>query len=207
MTEQAHATAAYIRVSTPSQDHAYQRAAIERAAAARAEPIDRWFADVASGRSLERRELKKLRSWLATGAVRTVWVWRVDRLTRSGIGDTLELVREIRAAGAVLRSVADGYAVDGSPLGELVLAVMAWAAQMEADKIAENQQAARQRMESQGRAWGRPRVVDEALRERVRELARDRELGARAIARAAGVSQTTVRSILGGGNRLTRSPS
>lgn len=187
---------AYIRVSTAGQDHAYQRREIELAARARGEPIERWYADVASGRSLERTELRKMRAALGTGAVRVVWVWRIDRLTRSGISDTLALVREIRDAGAVLRSVADGYAVDGGPLGELVLAVLAFAAQLEREKIAENQAAARARLESQGRSWGRPSLpahTRDAARALLSQGKKTPE-----IARELKISRTSVRRLLSG---------
>lgn len=182
---------AYIRVSTAGQDHAYQRREIELAARARGETISRWFADVASGKSLERRELKKMRAALRTGAVRAVWVWRIDRLSRSGIADTLALVREIREAGAVLRSVADGYAVDGGPVGELVLAVLAFAAQLEREKIAENQAAARARLESQGRSWGRPKLPAH-VRDAARELASQGK-STQEIARQLHISKTSAR--------------
>lgn len=188
------AVAGYIRVSTTSQDHAYQRRAIELAASVHGEPVSAWYADVASGKTLKRRELEKMCSALRSGAIRTVWVWRIDRLTRSGIADTLELVRLIRESGAVLRSVADGYAVDGSPAGDLVLAVLAWAAQLEREKIAENQAAARARLAAEGRGWGRPRLAP-YLGELAREL-RARGHTTRAIAAELGIGEGSVRNFL-----------
>jgi len=186
---------AYIRVSTAGQDHAYQRREIELAARARGETIATWFTDVASGKSLERKELKKLRAALRARAVSVVWVWRIDRLSRSGIADTLALVREIREAGAVLRSVADGYAVDGGPVGELVLAVLAFAAQLEREKIAENQAAARARLESQGRSWGRP-GLPARTRDAARALASQGKTP-REIARALDISPSSARRYAG----------
>lgn len=152
----SRAVAGYIRVSSPSQDYAYQRHAIELAARARGMTIDRWYADTASGATMQRPELVRLQCALAAGELAHVWVWRLDRLTRSGIVDTLSIVNEIRRAGATPQSVADGFAFDGGPVGDLVLAVLAFCAQLERDKIAENQAAARARLESQGRSWGRP---------------------------------------------------
>jgi DNA invertase Pin-like site-specific DNA recombinase len=150
------AVAGYIRVSTRSQDYSYQRAAIDAAARARGDAVGVWFADVASGSSLERPELARLRAALDAGRLGRVWVWRLDRLTRSGIADTLECVSHVRRCGAELVSVADQVALDGGPAGELVLAVLAWCAQLERTKIRENQDAARARMSLEGRSWGRP---------------------------------------------------
>jgi DNA invertase Pin-like site-specific DNA recombinase len=151
----APVVAAYVRVSSKSQDAAYQRDAIERAARARGEEIDVWFSDVASGRSMDRPELSAALAAIRVGMVRRLWVWRVDRLTRSGIVDTLTVLEDMRRHGCVCASVADGFALDG-PAADVILAVLAWAAQMEREKIAENQAAARARMEAVGRAWGRP---------------------------------------------------
>jgi hypothetical protein len=45
-------------------------------------------------------------------------------LTASGILDTFEVIEKLRAHGAELVSVSDGFALDG-PAAEVVLAVMA----------------------------------------------------------------------------------
>jgi DNA invertase Pin-like site-specific DNA recombinase len=153
---------AYVRVSSRSQDADYQRGAIERAARSRGEAVDEWYSDVASGRSMDRPDLSRALEAIATGGVQRLWVWRIDRLTRSGIVDTLTVLQTIRGHGCECSSVADGFALDG-PAADVILAVLAWAAPMEREKIAENQAAARLRMEEQGRAWGRPVVATPEL--------------------------------------------
>jgi DNA invertase Pin-like site-specific DNA recombinase len=163
--------AAYVRVSSRSQDYAYQRLAIERAARARGEVVNLWFADVASGRTMERPQLRKLREAIRAGRVHRCWVWRLDRLTRSGIVDTLSCVNEMKRHHCECASVADGFALDG-PAAEMVLSVLAWAAQLEREKIRENQLAARSRMAAEGKPWGRPRVVTPAHIERIQAMAR-----------------------------------
>lgn len=169
--ELGSAVAAYVRVSTRSQDAAYQRAAIEHAAQARGERVGAWFSDVASGRSMDRPALAELLAAIRAGHVRRLWVWRLDRLTRSGIVDTLSAVDEMKRHGCECASVADGFALDGAA-ADVILSVLAWAAQMERAKIAENQAAARERMEAEGRPWGRPTKVTAALLERLLELRR-----------------------------------
>lgn len=156
--------AAYVRVSTKGQDLASQRDAIARAARARRHRIGRWFREKESGHTLRRPELAELRAAVRRGDVQTLYVFRLDRLTRSGIRDTLELVEEFRAAGCELVTVADGFGLSGAA-ADVVIAVMAWAAQMERAAIGERIAAARARAKS----WGRPRRrVDVA---RARELA------------------------------------
>lgn len=191
--------AAYIRVSSRSQDYAYQRHAIELAARARGERVDEWFGDVATGSKMDRPQLLKLRAAIRTGAIRRLWVWRLDRLTRSGIVDTLSCIGEIRRAGCSVSSVADGFPLEGHA-GELFMAMVAWAAQQEREKIRENQAAARMRMEASGRHWGKP-PVEVATRRQVIQLRRDAEargerLSVRKIARHTKVGKSTVWKIL-----------
>jgi DNA invertase Pin-like site-specific DNA recombinase len=185
----APAVAAYIRVSSPSQDYAYQRLAIEAAARGRGEAVGRWYADVASGKSMERPELRRLRADLARGGISRLWVWRLDRLSRSGIADTLNCVNEIRSAGVTLASVADGFALEGSA-GDLVLAVLAWAAQHEREKIRENQEAARARLALLGRGWGRPSHSAETIAQVERLLEAGNTPGE--IARGLQISKTSI---------------
>ncbi|MGO9834567.1 MAG: recombinase family protein [Polyangiaceae bacterium] len=54
-------SAAYIRVSSRTQDHATQRAAIERAAAARGDSITTWYSEKRSAKS------RAIRVWRAAG--------------------------------------------------------------------------------------------------------------------------------------------
>src|SRR5579863_7286865 len=90
---------AYIRVSSRSQDHASQRSAIERAAAARGDTIGEWYSEKKSAKTMNRPELTKLRAEARAGSLRKLYVFRLDRLTRSGIRDTFELIEEAAPPG------------------------------------------------------------------------------------------------------------
>lgn len=149
--------AAYVRVSSASQTHAMQRDAIERAATARGDRIraPEWYADTMTGGTTKRPELDKLREAVRHGEVRKLYVYRLDRLTRTGIRDTLAIVDELREHGCKLVTIADGFDVDG-PASEVVLAVLAWAAKMERAAINERMAAARERARANGTRWGRP---------------------------------------------------
>jgi DNA invertase Pin-like site-specific DNA recombinase len=159
-------SAAYLRVSSRTQDFATQKAAVERAAAARGDAITVWYAEKRSGRVLARPELDRLRQDARAGVVSRLYLYRLDRLTRSGIRDTFQVVEELRAHGCTLVSVSDGFDLEG-PAAEVVLAVMAWASKMERLAINERISAARERVEAEGGRWGRPSRVDEALRHRI----------------------------------------
>jgi DNA invertase Pin-like site-specific DNA recombinase len=149
-------TAAYYRVSSKSQDLATQVAAVERAAKARGDVIERAYSEKRSGKTLARPELDKLRADARAGLLKKVYVFRLDRLTRSGIRDTLAVVEELKTCGVDIISVADGFDLQG-PAAEIVLCVMAWSARMELQARAERIAAARERIEHEGGHWGRPR--------------------------------------------------
>lgn len=190
------AAAAYLRVSTHAQDWQLQRSEIRRALKARGDRVAPalWFEEKRSGASIERPALQKLRAAVRAGRVGRIYVFRIDRLTRSGIRDTLTLVQEFRAGGAELVTLADGFDFNG-PAAEVVLAVLAWAAQMERAAIGERIKAARRRVEAKGGAWGRPRVVSRATIARARALQREgRSL--RAICVALKVKRSTLADAL-----------
>jgi DNA invertase Pin-like site-specific DNA recombinase len=163
--------AAYIRVSSKSQTLDMQRAAIERAAKTRRDTITEWFSDKQSARTLSRPGLERLRQAAREGRVPRLYVYRLDRLTRSGIRDTFEVIEELRRHHCELVTVSDGFDLAG-PAAEVVLAVMAWAAKMERLAINERISAARTRLEAEGRSWGRPPRLSPLERARIAELRR-----------------------------------
>jgi DNA invertase Pin-like site-specific DNA recombinase len=182
--------AAYVRVSSASQGSALQRDAIERAATARGETISRWFSDVRTGATMQRSDLDEMRRNVREGYIRKVYVFRLDRLTRTGIRDTLELVEEMRRHGCDLVTIADGFDF-GGPAAEIVLAVMAWAAKLERLAISERVSAAARRRKSLGLSWGRGRRMDPGDEDRARTmLAKGRTI--RAISVALKVPRATV---------------
>lgn len=160
---------AYFRVSSRAQDLGMQRMAVERAAAARGDVIAAAYSEKRTGKSMARPELDRLRADARGGFIRRLYVYRLDRLTRSGIRDTFELVEELRAHGVELVSVSDGFSLDG-PAAEIILAVMAWAAKMERIAINERIASARERVEAEGGKWGRPKRLDAIDEARVRAL-------------------------------------
>ncbi len=173
---------AYYRVSSKAQDLGMQRAAVERAATARGDVIAATYAEKRSGKTIDRPELDRLRADARAGKVRRLYLYRLDRLTRSGIRDTFEVVEELRRCGVEVVTVADGFSLDG-PAAEVVLAVMAWSAKMERLAIGERIASARERVEAEGGRWGRPKRLDAAQVERVRALrAEGRSLRAVAVA-------------------------
>jgi|GEM_PF-1214060 len=181
---------AYIRVSSRAQNHKTQRAAIERAVRARGDRITVWYTEKRSARTTDRPELNRLRADARAGLVSKLYLYRLDRLTRSGIRDTFNLIDELHGHGCEIVTVADGFDLNG-PAAEVVLAVLAWASKMERLAINERIADARERLEVEGRAWGRPPRMDTTTTERARELRRQGRT-VRSIAMALKVPRSTV---------------
>lgn len=196
---------AYVRVSSRGQDLATQRDAIRRAALSRGETIREWFAEKVSARTLDRPELKRLREAARRGEVGKVWAFRLDRFARSGIRDTLSLVDELRAHGASVETVADGFSLEG-PASDVVMAVLAWAAQMERAAIGERISAARQRVEASGGRWGRPRLVDPGMAESIRTYAEQWGWSQRDLAAYFGISRSTIQRVVAQKGHYSRGP-
>lgn len=180
----------YLRVSSRSQDAASQRAAIARVASARGDTISVWYSDRESGRTLRRPELDRVRERARLGELGRLYVYRLDRLTRSGIRDTLSVLSELRQHGCEVVSIADGFALHG-PVGDVVVAVIAWAADMERRAIGERIASARERVEAQGGRWGRPRRLDAADIDRARAMRAEGRTW-RSIAMAMRCPKTTI---------------
>lgn len=187
--------AAYLRVSSRSQDAASQRDAITRCARARGDRIERWFSEKRSASTMDRPVLGELRELARRGDVRVLYVFRLDRLGRSGIRDTLGLLHELRGVGCRVVNVADGFDLEG-PLAEVITAVMAWAAQMERLALGERIAAARVRVEAAGGSWGRPARAGAELAERVIRMRRTKTI--REISIALKIPRSTVADILSG---------
>jgi DNA invertase Pin-like site-specific DNA recombinase len=196
------AVVAYVRVSSRGQDHAMQQGAIVREAAARGDTVARWYAEKRSATTNDRPELAALLADVRAGKVRRLYVFRLDRLTRTGIADTLQLVRELRDRQVELVNLRDGFAVPppnatGSEvaIGQLILSVLAWAAEMELHTRRERIAARRELAEERGEAWGRPRRTSWNVDAEVGER-RARGETVRSIAAAMKLPRSTVARIL-----------
>jgi DNA invertase Pin-like site-specific DNA recombinase len=115
---------------------------------------------------------------------------RLDRLARS-TRDLLNIVAEIREAGAGFKSLSDAWADTTTPHGRLLMVVLGGLAEFERDLIAARTGEGRARAKARGVKFGRPPALtphqrSEAL-QRLREGATQADL-----ARTYGVSQATI---------------
>lgn len=148
--------AAYLRVSTSGQDCEMQRQAIGLAALARGDAELTWFEDTGSGRSWERPALVELRAAVFRGEVGRLYVFKLDRLSRMGVLDTAKLVGELHSAGCAVVSLTEGFDFGAPVVGGLLVAMLAFAAELEWSAQQDRLTAARQARARAGKSWGRP---------------------------------------------------
>lgn len=131
--------AAYVRVSSSGQSVAGQRAELERWLAANG-LVATWYVDHgASGDSLERPAFDQLRKAVQAGAVSTVVVHRLDRLSRSLV-DGLTLLADWCRRDVRVVAITQQIDLSGT-VGQLLAAVLLGLAQMEQEARRERQAA------------------------------------------------------------------
>ena len=153
-----------------------------------------WYAEKASGKSTDRAELKRLLADVRAGLVTELWIFKLDRLARSGVADTFRIVDELRRAGVTLHAVADNLTIrPGSDdlVSETLVFALSLAARLERTAINDRISAARTRMESKGEAWGRPPRMTAAELHTARRL-KGEGRSVREIAAALGVPRSTI---------------
>jgi DNA invertase Pin-like site-specific DNA recombinase len=174
----------YARVSTTDQDLSIQEAALTAAG------CDTIRAEKRSGTTTAgREELQTVLDFIRKGDV--LMVTRVDRLARS-IGDLQDIVRAIRAKGAVLK--ATEQPIDTSTAaGKCFLDMLGVFAEFETNLRKERQFEGIAKAKAAGVYKGRPASIDP---ERVRAL-KAQGLGASDIAKALKIGRASVYRALG----------
>jgi DNA invertase Pin-like site-specific DNA recombinase len=144
------------------------------------------YREKVTGAHSDRRELLKMLGHLAPDDV--VTVTRIDRLARSTF-DLFAIVKQIVAAKAQFRSLAEPWADTGTSTGRLMIAVLGGFADVERDLIRTRTAEGRSRAQKRGQHMGRPpkltpRQQAEARRAQGATLAE--------LARSYGVGKSTI---------------
>jgi DNA invertase Pin-like site-specific DNA recombinase len=179
----------YARVSTADQDHAAQVDQLTAAGAAKV------FSEKISGAITERPQLGRAIAALDSGDI--LMVTRIDRLARS-TRDLLNIVHEVKQAGATFRSLAEPWADTSSELAEFMLTILGAAAKLERATILARTAEGRARAKSQGRSLGRKPKLNRAQVEMAVAMVSEgrgmKEIGEILGCSAATVSRTLRRS-------------
>ncbi|HVQ90144.1 MAG TPA: recombinase family protein [Mycobacteriales bacterium] len=149
--------AVYLRRSTDEDHQPYSIEAQETRLAAYIDSQAGWervarFADDASGASTDRKELKRALAAAKAGLFDVLLVYRVDRFSRS-LRDTVTLLDELDTAGVVFRSATEPFDTS-TPMGRLLLQMLAMFAQFERDTIIDRVVAGMERKAARGHWMG-----------------------------------------------------
>ncbi|HET6414318.1 MAG TPA: recombinase family protein [Anaeromyxobacter sp.] len=186
--------AAYIRVSSKGQHLDLQRHAIEEEVGRRGEKVDVWYHERRSAKTSQRPELERLRADMRAGRVKKVYGFRLDRFLRTGPSDAYKFAEECHQAGVEFCTVADGlHLKPGTDDIQTTVLLFAFslAAKLERAAINDRIAAARERLEAEGRPWGRPSRLTEKERAKLQEL-HAQGLSHRAIAVRVKLPKSTV---------------
>jgi DNA invertase Pin-like site-specific DNA recombinase len=195
MSKSTSTTAIYIRVSSKRQDTASQEPDVKRYLAAHGLEGATVYRDKFTGRTMDRPGFSKLLAAIHAGEIKSVIVWRLDRLGRTASG-LASLFKDLNACRVNLVSLRDGLDLStaaGRLMGHVLASVAEYETEIRAERILAGIEAAREH----GVRLGRPpgiytpvKVTTEQVRQ-VRRLSREGQ-GVTAISRAVGLSRPTV---------------
>jgi DNA invertase Pin-like site-specific DNA recombinase len=187
----------YLRVSSDSQKSDSQQAAIRQWLERHGHdlPRVRWYADTETGRTLQRPGFQALQADIFRGEVKTVVVWKLDRLAhslREGVNVLADWCqREVRVV-----SVTQQIDLSGT-VGHLIASLLFGMTEMEYQQIKERQAAGIALAKENGRYKGCKQGTTKAKPERARAL-HAKGLTPQEIANALHVSERTVFRYLAG---------
>ena len=193
-------TAIYVRVSTVGQNEEGQRREIEKWL--NGNSVDRrnvrWFIDKESGDTLDRPLFEQLQKAIFNGLVKTVVVWKLDRLSRS-LKDGIQTLCDWCDKGIRVVSVTQQIDFNGTA-GKLIASVLFAVAEMEQETRRERQAAGIAVAKEKGLFTGRRKGATKAGVDTSRAATlRQQGLTQEEIGQAMGVSVSSVRRYLKAG--------
>jgi DNA invertase Pin-like site-specific DNA recombinase len=172
----------YARVSTREQCFNGQLAELQAAGCAKV------YSEKASGARGDRTELRKVIDRLQPGDV--LVVTRLDRLARS-TRDLLNVLENVKQAGAGFRSIKDTWADTTTPHGQLMLTILGGLAEFERTLIRARTGEGRERAKARGVRFGRPKKLSAHQRREALDRINAGEAVAE-VARTFGIDRATV---------------
>jgi len=194
--------ACYIRVSTRRQNDDGQRAEVKKwLDASGIDPAKvEWYCDKESGTHMKRPEFDRLQADIFHGKVKTVVLWKLDRLSRR-LKDGITTLAEWSEKNIRVVVVTQQLDFNGA-IGRLVATVLLGLAEIENEYRKERQAAGIEQAKKKGKYKGRANGTLKGNPGRVVEL-RDKGLTAPEISTALGVSLRTVWRYMGRGQNET----
>ena len=183
--------ACYLRVSSRTQKTDSQKAEVEQWLLRHGHDLAsvQWFEDKESGKTLKRPAFDQLQAAIFAGAIKTVVVWKLDRLSRR-LQDGINTLANWCERGVRVVSVTQQIDLHGA-LGSMLASVMFGLAEIELEYRRERQAAGIKVARARGVYQGRQCGSTKAKPQRARAL-RERGLTVPEIAQSLGTSERTV---------------
>jgi len=183
--------ACYCRVSTRHQKNDSQRAEIKRWLKNNGIKLSsvRWFEDKGTGATTRRFAFEQLQKAIFDGVVKTVVVWKLDRISRRQ-KDGINILADWCERNVRVVSVTQQIDLSGA-VGRMVASVMFGLAEIELEYRRERQAAGIRVAKKKGAYAGRLKGTTKGKPDRARVL-RDQGLSVAEIANAIAVSRRTV---------------
>lgn len=188
--------ACYCRVSSSHQKNASQKAEIQQWLRRHSiKPSQaQWFEDKETGKTLKRPAFDSLQKAIFDGKVKTVVVWKLDRISRRQ-HDGINLLADWCERGVRVVVVTQQIDLNGA-VGRMMASVLFGLAEIELEYRRERQAAGIRVAKANGIYQGRPKGTTKALPVRAIEL-RKQGLQILEISNALGVTPRTVFRYLG----------
>lgn len=157
--------ALYSRVSTKDgqQDVSNQLVQLRQFCAASGYEIHHEYVDHESAKSGDRAQFQAMLSDADKRNFGAVLVWALDRLTREGIEETFAYIKRLKSNGVDFISYSEAHFRTTGPAGELMLAIAAWIAKQERQRISDRTKAGLETARRKGKKLGRrPVEIDTA---------------------------------------------
>lgn len=183
---------AYLRVSSTDQKHDSQRAEIQKYLKNHGVSLKQveWYADTETGTRLQRPAFDRLQKDIFAGKVKTVVIWKLDRLSRN-LRDGVNVLADWAEKGMKIVVVTQQLEL-GGVIGRTIAALLLGLAEIEHSHIKERQKAGIEAAKARGVYTGRPAGSTKSNPQRARHL-RSKGLSELEIATALGVSRRTIR--------------
>ena len=178
----------YSRVSTDDQNLDLQIDALKLAG------CEKFYQDVGSGSSIDRKGLKEAVEYVRKGD--SLVVWKLDRLGRS-LKHIIELVAHLETKGVGLIFLQEKIDTTGSA-GKFYLQIFGALAEFERNIIRERTNAGLASARARGRVGGRPKKLSKDKIELVKKLYDAREHTVQEIADLVGISRVSIYGYLSG---------
>lgn len=183
--------AAYVRVSSASQKTHSQKSEIESWLARNNYNLEdvQWFEDIQTGKSIERPAMDELQKGIFSGEIKTVIVWKLDRLARN-FHEGVDVICDWCKKDVRVISVTQQIDLNGT-LGRMVAGVLFAFAEIELQHIKERQMAGIAIAKEKGLYTGRNKGTTKGNPERAWQL-KKKGFTVKEIATGMGVSESTV---------------